>query len=80
MSDQLSVPTIQPGIYRHYKDKLYEVIGVALHSETHEPVVVYKPLYKSDAEFWVRPHGMFVEHVEVDGQRVPRFEYVRPTA
>ena len=76
MTDSIFVPTIKPGTYRHYKDKLYQVIGVGLHSETQEPVVIYKPLYKSDAEFWVRPYDMFVESVDVDGTKVPRFERI----
>lgn len=76
MSDTLHVPTIKPGIYRHYKDKQYQVIGIALHSETQEPLVVYKPLYESDAEFWVRPYDMFVETVTVEDEQIPRFEYV----
>lgn len=76
MSDSLFVPMLKTGTYRHYKDKLYQVIGVALHSETQEPVVVYKPLYKSDAELWVRPYDMFVENIIVDGKEIPRFKYV----
>ncbi|MBI2038068.1 MAG: DUF1653 domain-containing protein [Candidatus Magasanikbacteria bacterium] len=64
------------GKYRHYKQKEYEVIGVARHSETMEDMVIYKPLYKSDSEFWVRPLAMFIENVEVDGKIMPRFEYI----
>lgn len=75
-SDLPPIPDIKPGVYRHYKNKLYRVVGVALHSETHEPVVVYKPLYESDAELWVRPYDMFVETIIVGGKEVPRFEYV----
>lgn len=52
------------------------MVGVALHSETHEPVVVYQPLYESDAKLWVRPYDMFVETIIVGGKEVPRFEYV----
>jgi len=76
MTDIPEVPAIRAGTYRHYKDKLYLVLGIALHSETHEVLVVYKPLYKSDAEFWVRPYGMFMETVTIDGKTVPRFEYI----
>lgn len=69
---------IAPGKYRHYKGKEYEVIGQALHSETMEPMVVYKPLYKTpdipEGTLWVRPLGMFLESVEVDGQQQPRFQ------
>lgn len=64
-----------PGRYRHYKgaDKLYEVVGVARHSETLEPVVVYRALYGTGG-LWVRPASMFLETVEVGGIRRPRFE------
>ncbi len=73
--------TIKTGIYEHYKHKRYEVIDVALHSETEEPVVVYKALYKSEypeGTLWVRPLAMFQENVTVDGQSVPRFKFVGP--
>ena len=69
-----------PGKYRHYKGKLYQVMGVARHSETLEELVVYKALYESE-EFgknalWVRPKAMFFENVSLDGKGVARFEYV----
>lgn len=60
------------GKYRHYKGNDYEVVGVATHSETHEPMVVYRPLYGERA-LWVRPLAMFMEEVAVDGKTVPRF-------
>ncbi|VXB41775.1 conserved hypothetical protein [Luteimonas sp. 9C] len=72
MSDLPALPTLAPGRYRHYKGRDYDVIGVARHSETLEPVVVYRPLYGEGA-LWVRPHAMFVETVDVDGLEVPRF-------
>ncbi len=68
------------GIYEHYKKKQYEVIGVARHSETLEELVVYRALYDSeefgDRAFWVRPKGIFLEEIEIDGVRRPRFEYI----
>lgn len=64
--------TVVPGTYRHYKDKLYQVIGVATHSESGEQLVVYRPLYGADG-LWVRPLVMFCETVTVDGHSVPRF-------
>jgi hypothetical protein len=60
------------GKYRHYKGKEYEVIGIAKHSETLEELVVYRALY-GDGQIWVRPLKMFLEEVEVNGQKVPRF-------
>ena len=67
--------TIKPGIYKHYKSKNYKVIGEASHSETEEKLVVYQCLY-GDYSMWVRPKKMFTEHVEVNGNLVPRFEFV----
>jgi hypothetical protein len=68
---------IVPGRYRHYKGNLYEVLGVARHSETEEELVVYRALY-GDRGLWVRPRGMFLETVIVEGQEVPRFLRVGP--
>jgi hypothetical protein len=61
------------GKYKHYKSKEYEVIGVAKHSETLEELVCYRALY-GDHELWVRPLKMFLENVELDGKKVPRFK------
>ena len=63
---------VLPGRYRHYKGREYTVIGVARHSETQEELVVYRPEY-GDGGLWVRPLAMFLEEVEVNGERVPRF-------
>ena len=60
--------------YRHCKGNLYEVVGVARHSETLEEMVVYRALY-GEGGLWVRPMGMFLENVTVDGKTVPRFAY-----
>jgi hypothetical protein len=69
------LPTVEFGLYRHYKGGEYEVIGIARHSETHEPLVVYRPLYNSTG-WWVRPHAMFFESVVDNGVRRARFEKV----
>ena len=61
--------------YRHFKGKDYQVLGVARHSETGEELVVYKKLY-DDYSMYVRPLAMFIEDVEVNGKKVPRFEYI----
>ncbi len=63
------------GRYRHYKGKEYEVIGLAKHSETLEELVVYRALY-GEGQVWVRPLKMFIEEVEVDGNKIARFIYV----
>jgi hypothetical protein len=66
---------ITPGRYKHYKGKEYTVLGVALHSETQEELVVYRQEY-GDHGLWVRPKQMFLETVMVDGQELPRFRYI----
>jgi hypothetical protein len=72
MSDLPPLPNLKLGRYRHYKGGEYEVIGVARHSETLEPLVVYRPLYNQTG-LWVRPHAMFFEQVNVNGRPQPRF-------
>ena len=66
---------IQTGLYRHFKGNLYEVIGTALHSETREPMVVYRALY-GEYGLWVRPAAMWSEMIERGGQTVRRFTYI----
>ena len=63
---------VTSGRYRHYKGGEYEVVGTARHSETLEPLVVYRPLYGAGG-LWVRPHAMFFENVLADGRWQPRF-------
>lgn len=60
------------GRYRHYKGNLYQVLGLARHSETEEELVVYRALY-GEHGLWVRPKAMFFENVQVEGRAVPRF-------
>ena len=70
---------IKKGLYEHFKGKRYEVTGLAFHSETQEPMVVYKALYKGDfpeGTLWVRPLAMFRESVTRNGQPVPRFRFI----
>jgi hypothetical protein len=69
--------TVKLGRYRRYKGKDYTVIGVARHSETDEELVVYRKEY-DDHGLWVRPKGMFVENVEVDGKKTARFRFLGP--
>lgn len=66
---------VKPGRYRHYKGKVYIVMGVARHSETEEELVVYRQDY-GDHDLWVRPKSMFLERVEVDGHLQPRFHLI----
>lgn len=66
---------IKLGKYRHFKGNEYEVLGIARHSETLEPMVVYKALY-GDGGLWVRPAEMWNEQIEKDGKTFKRFEYI----
>ncbi len=70
-----AVETIPPGRYRHFKGNEYEVIGIARHSETTEPMVVYRALY-GDGGIWVRPAYMWNETVERNGKTYNRFERI----
>lgn len=66
---------IKIGKYRHFKGNEYEVIGIAQHSETLEPMVVYKALY-GDGGLWVRPAEMWNETITRDGKTFKRFEFI----
>jgi len=66
------LPPIPLGRWRHYRGLDYEVLGVVRHSETLEPLVLYRLLY-NDSGTWVRPYAMFRETVELEGTRQPRF-------
>ncbi len=67
---------IKNGIYKHYKGNIYEVIGIANHSETMEKMVVYKALY-GNGELWVRPLSMWNEEIDVNGEKKPRFKLIK---
>ncbi|MDB5850289.1 MAG: hypothetical protein JWP29_4041 [Rhodoferax sp.] len=74
MSDPSLPPLIEtpPGRYRHYKGGLYDVVGTVRHSETLEPMTLYRALY-GEQGLWVRPAAMFNETVDIDGVVQPRF-------
>ena len=64
------------GRYRHYKGREYHVLGIARHSETLEPLVVYQALY-GERGLWVRPAAMFTEVIgDSTGGRAPRFAFI----
>lgn len=63
---------LSPGKYRHFKGKEYELIGVARHSETLEPMVVYRALY-DEGGMWVRPAAMWIKEVSREDYHGPRF-------
>ncbi len=67
--------TTPPGRYRHYKGMEYEVLGTVRHSETLEPLTLYRALY-GEQGLWVRPAAMFNEEVVIDGVTQPRFRKI----
>ncbi|WP_298017679.1 DUF1653 domain-containing protein [uncultured Dysosmobacter sp.] len=67
--------SIRPGRYRHFKGREYEVLYTATHSETLEPMVVYRALY-GERGIWVRPASMWNETVTRDGVTYQRFTYI----
>lgn len=66
---------IKIGRYRHFKGNEYEVLYLAKHSETLEPMVVYRALY-GEHGVWVRPAKMWNETVVRDGQTYTRFTFI----
>jgi hypothetical protein len=79
MSDLPPLPPLALGRYRHYKGGEYEVVGVVRHSESLEPLVLYRPLY-NESGLWVRPYAMFLEQVDFNGQAQSRFMRVSDPA
>ena len=69
---------LKQGKYRHFKGGEYELLFIAKHSETLEPMVVYRALY-GEGGLWVRPASMWTEQVCRDGYEGPRFQYVGET-
>ncbi len=67
------------GTYRHFKGNFYQVLGIALHSETEQEFVVYRAL-SGGQNLWIRPLTMFQESVHVEGRTVPRFSFVQDRA
>ena len=64
------------GIYRQYKGNLYQLLHIARHSETEEPLAVYRALY-DDYGVWVRPLAMFTESVATERGSMARFALVK---
>ena len=72
-TDLPSIQATPPGLYRHYKGGLYQVLDMVRHSETLEAMTLYRALYGARG-LWVRPAAMFLEEVVIEGQRQPRFQ------
>ncbi|MCQ2341795.1 MAG: DUF1653 domain-containing protein [Paludibacteraceae bacterium] len=70
--DEIITNSLEPGYYRHFKGNYYRLIEVAKHSETLEPMVVYRALY-GEKGLWVRPASMWTEIVDRPGYHGPRF-------
>jgi hypothetical protein len=68
----LPLVATRPGRYRHYKGGLYEVLDTVRHSETLEPMTLYRALY-GEQGLWVRPAAMFNEDIEINVVSQPRF-------
>lgn len=66
---------LKPGKYRHFKGNLYELVGIAHHSETMEEMVVYRALY-GEGGLWVRPASMWLEQVDREDYHGPRFTFL----
>lgn len=77
MSEENFPPLITTplGLYRHYKGGLYQVEGTVRHSESLEPMTLYRALY-GEQGLWVRPAAMFEETVHIDGRPQPRFQRI----
>ena len=80
MTNQATPPMIitLPGRYRHYKGGLYDVVSTVRHSESLEPMTLYRALY-GEQGLWVRPAAMFLEDVVIEGLRQPRFTRIGDT-
>ena len=76
MEDEKKEASVQKGLYRHFKGREYLLIEIVTHSETLEKMVVYQALY-GDFSYWVRPYDLFFERVLLEGQYVPRFEFIQ---
>ena len=66
----------QTNYYQHYKGNIYQLLAIAIHSETQEELVIYRALYFNAGKYgmiFARPKAMFFSNVVVDGIEVPRF-------
>lgn len=73
----MQTPDIKLGIYQHFKGKHCEVLGLAKHSENEETLIIYKKLDEEKQERMARPLSSFIEEVEKEGVRVPRFRWIK---
>lgn len=80
MNDHIRMP--QPGEgWRDYKggyQSLYEIMGIATHTENGQPVVVYRLWQRLDAPLYVRPLEVFMASLRTEDGHRPRFVFERP--
>lgn len=69
----------QPGRYRHFKGSIYQLLGIARHSESLEEMAVYRAV-QGDGALWVRPLRMWQEQVLHEGRLQPRFQPIEDDA
>ena len=74
MAETLAMPKVG-GTYRHYKGTEYKILAIAKHSETEEEMVIYQDTLHPE-KIWARPVAMFMEEIEWEGKRMPRFIYL----
>ena len=67
---------IKIGLYRHYKGNLYQVIGLARHTEISDEIFVVYQAMQGDFDLFVRPYQMFIELVQYQEKTVARFEFL----
>ena len=65
--------SLRLGRYRHFKGHDVTVIGVARHSEDYTQEFV---VYDHDGKLWIRPLAMFLENIDRNGYKCPRFKYL----
>lgn len=67
---------VKQGKYVHFKGHLINVIGEGKHTETEEEMVVYEHVDEKTGRknIWIRPKAMFLEEVQVNGKKMPRFK------
>lgn len=72
---RIDMKTLKKGRYQHFKGNFYEVVDIAMHSESQDEQVIYRALY-GDYGLWIRPLAMFDETITRDGETFKRFAYV----
>ena len=70
--DEAKVKILPYAVYKHYKGNYYEVLSVAKHAETNEPIVIYKDI-KYHAIIWARPASMWFDEVKPGVKRFERW-------